>query len=198
VNIAQLTFPRVTSRLLLRPLVPHDRDAIHHLYGDWSVAQWLSRLSWPFTLESAETLIADAVSDVERGNGLSLSLTHRTTGAFVGTVSLRLPAFDADPWTLDKGLGIVGYAIAPEQQRSGFASEAVACVVELAFTDVHLLRLRATVLRDNTPSRRVLERIQFRIWRPDVREVPRYGGPARLGDTFVLDRADWLAADRAR
>jgi RimJ/RimL family protein N-acetyltransferase len=134
---------------------------------------------------------------VDRGGGLFLALRHRTTGEFVGTVSLRLPAFDADPWTDDKRLGIVGYAVAPEQQGNGFASEAVGSMLELAFTDVHLLRVRATVLRDNVASRRVLERVRFRIWRADVREVPRYGGPARLGDMFVLDRADWMAADHA-
>jgi 8-oxo-dGTP diphosphatase len=196
-NLTQLAFPRQAPRLLLRPLVPDDQDAIHHLYGDWAVARWLSRLPWPFTRDSAETLIAEAVSDVDRGRGLFLALTHRTAGSFVGTVSLRLPALDANPWTNDTRLGILGYAIAPEQQGNGFASEAAASVVELAFTDLHLLRLRARVLRHNVASRHVLERVQFRIWRSDVREVPRYGGPARLGDTFILDRADWNAADRA-
>jgi RimJ/RimL family protein N-acetyltransferase len=155
-NLTQLAFPRQAPRLLLRPLVPDDQDAIHHLYGDWAVARWLSRLPWPFTRDSAETLIAEAVSDVDRGRGLFLALTHRTAGSFVGTVSLRLPALDANPWTND-----------------------------------------TRVLRHNVASRHVLERVQFRIWRSDVREVPRYGGPARLGDTFILDRADWNAADRA-
>ncbi len=69
-------------------------------------------------------------------------------------------------------------------------------MVELAFTDLHLVRLRATVLRDNVASRRVLERLCFRIGRADVLEVPRYGGPARLGDTFVLDRTEWIAYRR--
>jgi len=112
-------------------------------------------------------------------------------------VCLRLPALEADPWTDDKVLGILGYAIAPEQQGKGLASEAAASVVELAFTELRLRRLRATVLRDNAASRRVLESIQFRIGRPGVREIPRCGGPPRLGDTFILDRADWIATHNA-
>jgi RimJ/RimL family protein N-acetyltransferase len=197
VTLTQLAFPRQTTRLVLRPLVPDDCDSIQQLYGDWRVARWLSRLPWPFTPESAATLIAEAASDVERGGGLFLAVTHRTTGAFVGTVSLRLPALEVDPWTEDTRLGVLGYAIVPEEQGNGFATEAAVSMVELAFTDLHLLCLRATVPRDNVASRRVLERVLFRIWRADVREVPRYGGPERVGDTFVLDRADWVAAHRA-
>jgi 8-oxo-dGTP diphosphatase len=191
-NLSQLKFPRVTPRLLLRPLVPDDIDAIYHLYADWAVARWLSRLLWPFTPESAEALVAEAASDLERGRGLFLALTHRTTGEFVGTVSLRLPAYQADPWTDDKRLGVLGYAIAPKQQANGFASEAAASVVELAFTEMHLLRLRATVLQDNVASRRVLEHMHFGVWRERVSEVPRYGGAPRLGDTFMLSRAEWV------
>jgi RimJ/RimL family protein N-acetyltransferase len=130
---------------------------------------------------------------MQRGEGWFLALTHRTTGAFVETVSLRLPAFDADSWIDDERLGILGYAISSEHQGNGFASEAAGSVVELAFTDLQLLRLRATVLQDNAASRHVLERVRFRIWRTGVREAPRYGGPARLGDTFVLERGDWIA-----
>src|SRR5260370_42447063 len=42
--------------------------------------------------------------------------------------------------------GVPGYAIAPEQQGNSVASEAAASMLELAFTDMHLLRLRAKVL----------------------------------------------------
>ena len=97
----ELALPRQTARLLLRPLGPEDRDAIHRLYSDRSVAKWLSRLPWPFTPESADTFIADAQSDLVRGAAFFLALIQQATGAFVGTVSLRLPALDADPWTDD-------------------------------------------------------------------------------------------------
>jgi len=33
----QLAFPRQTQRLLVRPLLREDRDAIHSMYGDWAV-----------------------------------------------------------------------------------------------------------------------------------------------------------------
>jgi len=187
-------FPLVTPRLMLRPLASPDTDALVRLYSNRDVARWLSRLPWPFTLDSARTMIREATTDLERTRGYFLRIETRASGTFVGTVSLRLPAYDDEPWTRDVTLGILGYAVVPEQHGRGFATEAAASVVQFAFENVHLHRLRATALRDNIASRRVLERLGFRIRYADVREVPRYGGPARLGDTYMLERDDWQAA----
>jgi RimJ/RimL family protein N-acetyltransferase len=81
-----------------------------------------------------------------------------------------------------------------EQQGRGFATEAALRMVQFAFENRQLHRLRATPLRDNVASRRVLERLGFHIRYSDVRDVPRYGGPPRLGDTYMLERDDWQAA----
>lgn len=37
--ISEAVFPHVTTRLLLRLLVPDDIDAIRHLYSDWEIAK---------------------------------------------------------------------------------------------------------------------------------------------------------------
>jgi RimJ/RimL family protein N-acetyltransferase len=184
-------FPRGTERLILRHLAPDDADTIRELYGDWQISQWLSRLSWPFTSEDAEVLIAEAAIQFARGSGFLVAIEARASSMFVGTISLRLPAYEPDPWTTDTSLGILGYAIASAQQGNGFASEAASSVVRLAFDHMQLDRVRATVLRDNVPSRRLLERLGFTIRHADVRETPRYGGPPRLGDTLMLERADF-------
>jgi len=159
------------------------------------VAKWLSRLPWPFTSASAQTLIAEAAADLERGRDCFLRVETRVDGTFVGTVSQRLPAYDAEPWTADTRLGIVGYAVVPDQQGRGFATEAASSIVQLAFEDMQIHRHRATALRDNVASRRVLERLGFRIRYTDVMGVPRYSGPPRLGDTFMLESVDWHRSD---
>ena len=138
-------------------------------------------------------MISEAMTDLERTRGYFLRIETRASGTFVGTASLRLPAYDDEPWTTDMTLGILGYAVVPEEHGRGFATEAAASVVQFAFGDLDLHRLRATALRDNIASRRVLERLRFRIRYTDVREVPRYGGPPRLGDTYMLERDDWQA-----
>jgi 8-oxo-dGTP diphosphatase len=176
--------------LVLRHLVADDSDAIRALYGDWQIAQWLARVPWPFTSEDAEELIADAAAQFVRGTGFFVAIETRAPRMFVGTISLRLPAQEPDPWTPDTGLGILGYAIASERQGNGFAREAASSVVQLAFEEMGLDRLHATVLRDNAASRRVLADLGFTVRDADVRETPRHGGPARLGDTFALERGE--------
>src|SRR5947209_2474270 len=51
----------------------------------------------------------------------------------------------------------------------------------------------ATVLRSNVASRHILERLGFKVSEFGVKEVPRYGGPSRVGDVHLLERHDWLA-----
>jgi [ribosomal protein S5]-alanine N-acetyltransferase len=186
-------FPLETRRLLLRPVTQADEGALYRLYSDWEVAKWLSLLPWPFTQASASSLIADAIEDLGRGSSCLLVMLERTSGALVGVVTLRIPALEAQPWTSDRGLGILGYAVVRDRSGSGFASEGAARMTEFAFETVGLVRLRATVLRDNLASRRVLERLRFTVSERDVRETPRYGGAPRLGDTYILERQDRLA-----
>jgi RimJ/RimL family protein N-acetyltransferase len=54
-------------------------------------------------------------------------MLERPTSALVEVVSLRIPALDAQPWTTDRGLGILGYSVARDRWGNGFASEGAAC-----------------------------------------------------------------------
>jgi RimJ/RimL family protein N-acetyltransferase len=127
------------------------------------------------------------------GTGCMLAMVESESSAFVGVVSLRIPALEPQPWTSDAGLGILGYGVTRERWGAGHASEGAARVTAFAFEDLGLSRMRATVLRSNVASRRVLERLGFKVSEFGVKEVPRYGGPPRLGDVHFLERRDWLA-----
>ncbi len=180
-------FLLTTRRLVLRQVTAADASALYALYGDWEVARWLSRLPWPFTRAAARTMVAEADAALRRGSGYFLAMLERDTGACVGVVSLRIPAREPQPWTDDAGLGILGYAVAHDSWGQGFAGEAAACLTAFAFTELGLARLRATPLRGNTASRRILERLGFTVAEVGVEETPRYGGPPRIGDVYLLE-----------
>jgi [ribosomal protein S5]-alanine N-acetyltransferase len=148
---------------------------------------------WPFTHSSAHTFVADAIDDLTRGTGCMLAMIESESSAFVGVVSFRIPALEPQPWTSDAGLGILGYGVTRERWGAGYASEGAARVTTFAFEDLGLSRLRATVLRSNLASRRILERLGFKVSEFGVKEVPRYGGPPRVGDVHLMERRDWLA-----
>jgi 8-oxo-dGTP diphosphatase len=186
--ISPALFPLLSARLELQPLTLDDAASVCDLYSDWQVTRWLSRLLWPFTSASATQLILQARQDLDRGAACMLAIRKRDTAAFVGTISLRIPALEPTPWTRDTGMGILGYAICPEQQGNAFATEAAAALVRCAFEQLGLARLRATALRDNIASRRVLEHLGFALRTTNVHETPRYAGGPRLGDTYMLER----------
>lgn len=187
-----------TDRLRLRPLHASDADALQNLYADREVARWLSRIEWPFTRTAAEAMVVRAQADLAGGRGWFLAIITAESNRFVGTVSLRVPARELDPWTTDARLGILGYAINSADQGNGYAFEAARCTVKFAFEQLQLERLRATVLKENAASRKVLERLGFGIGVPNVQETPRYGGPPRPGDVYFLERTSGQSESAGR
>ena len=83
-----------------------------------------------------------------------LAILKRDTAAFVGTVSLRIPALEPNPWTTDTAMGILGYTVQPREQGNGLATEAAAARARCAFEEIGLAGLRATVSRDNVAAPR--------------------------------------------
>jgi ribosomal-protein-alanine N-acetyltransferase len=73
-----------------------------------------------------------------------------------GWISLRIA--DRDLQT-----GEIGYSIVRESRGKGFASEAVAALLDEAFEQAALERINAYCVPENEPSRRLLERLGFRL-----------------------------------
>lgn len=73
-----------------------------------------------------------------------------------GWLSLRVA--DRDLQT-----GEIGYSLVREFRGAGYASEAVAALLDEAFEQGQLLRINAYCLPENEPSRRLLQRLGFRF-----------------------------------
>lgn len=61
------------------------------------------------------------------------------------------------------GTAEIGYGLAPGQRGRGYGTEAVAAFTDWALGDGGATVLVAEVLADNLPSRRLLERLGFRL-----------------------------------
>lgn len=55
----------------------------------------------------------------------------------------------------------IGYKFGSQFHHQGYASEAIRCVLDIAFHDLNLHRITALVCKGNDPSVRLLERIGF-------------------------------------
>ena len=49
--------PLATERLILRPLIPEDADALHRLVNDWEVTRNLAVVPFPYPRELADEWI---------------------------------------------------------------------------------------------------------------------------------------------
>jgi RimJ/RimL family protein N-acetyltransferase len=149
-------YPLRTERLLLRPFDASDFDAVYAIQSREDVVRWL----YEEPLDAAETRAA-LERNMQRtairgeGEGLNLAIVPVAVGQVVGNASLFLRSETHRQ-------GEVGFVVHPDYQGRGYATEAAARMLELAFDDLRLHRVIGRTEARNTPSASVLERLGFR------------------------------------
>lgn len=144
-------FPLRTDRLTLRLHEPRDRDALLSYYGDPDVARYL--LEGPWDEATADEMLAKRVVRVgidSSARALALVIEH--DGLVVGDVAL---------WATDEtGMtGEIGWVCHPGAAGRGYATEAAAAVLALAFERYGMHRVVAQMDARNMGSARLCERI---------------------------------------
>jgi RimJ/RimL family protein N-acetyltransferase len=150
-----LPLPIETSRLRLRPFVAGDLGALHAVQSREDVHRWL--YSHPCgedeVREALERRIARLRDAPETGVALAVELA--ASGEFLGDVSLTL----GPP---EHRQAEIGFIFHPEHQGHGYATEAAAAVVALAFDAYELHRVIGRLEARNIASARVLEKLGMR------------------------------------
>jgi RimJ/RimL family protein N-acetyltransferase len=155
--LAAVSMPRYpirTSRLLIRPWRESELATYHELRSDPRVARYL--YDPPLTREQAATRLRSLVTTIEsEGVWLNLALELAGDGAVVGDVGLC--------WLSDAHRQAeVGYTLLPAHHGHGYATEAAAAMVGVAFDSLGAHRVRGRLDARNEPSARVLERLGMR------------------------------------
>ncbi|MGI8870711.1 MAG: GNAT family N-acetyltransferase [Mycobacteriales bacterium] len=156
-----------TDRLLLRRFEPSDVDNLLDLYGDPHVMRYIDTETWDRARIETEVLPA-LLAEYQRYQRYGYWAAETRDGSFVGRMALH-PVIIAPPsglWrhapTDDSDIVSIGYRLRRQQWGHGYATEAAAAVVNLAFDQYGASRAVATTMAVNQGSRRVLERIGFR------------------------------------
>lgn len=148
-NVPVLT----TSRLVLRPILRDDLDAVYALHADpramryWSFPAWTDRAQ------------ADTWFDERRTLGLTREhlpwgIERRDVDGLIGSVTL----FQIDRV---QRRGEIGYIVNADHWRRGYAIEALRAVLAHAFDVVELARIEADVDPRNDASCRLVEKAGF-------------------------------------
>src|SRR5690349_17909172 len=146
--------PLKTERLILRPLVPEDAEAMHWLVNDWEVTRNLATVPFPYPRELADDWIQSTRRSLAEGRAYQLAITGREGDdeILVGVVGLRIA----------ERTGRLGYWVGRRFWGHGVATEAAGRLSRWAFANLDLDRLEAGVIIDNPASAAVLRRIGFR------------------------------------
>jgi RimJ/RimL family protein N-acetyltransferase len=158
VSPPELSFsgPVRTERLVLRPLVANDADALYAYRSLPEVARYV-----PFTPmtrgEVTERLAGRwAAREITgEGEGVLVGIERADTGELVGDVSLWLSS-------AEHRCAELGWLLHPAHGGQGFATEAAHGVLHLAFGGLAVHRVVARVDARNGPSLALCERLGMR------------------------------------
>jgi ribosomal-protein-alanine N-acetyltransferase len=142
----------ITERLLLRQYRTEDWERVH-IYGsnpDFSKYE----LWGPNTLEDTHKFVAAMVQQTETNPRykFDFAVCLKETGLLIGGCGIRRE-------TELSQVANLGWAINPEFQRNGYATEAARALIEFGFQKLNLSVIYATCDTRNAPSFKVMEKL---------------------------------------
>jgi RimJ/RimL family protein N-acetyltransferase len=182
--------PIVTDRLLLRSFRDDDLDALHEMRSSPEVVRFTY---WPPTSREQTRAVIETRRQMNHltheGDALVLAIEVRQSGSFVGDVDLT--------WTsLARQEGEVGVMLHPAGQRKGYAQEAVAALLGLAFDDLQLHRIIGRTDARNTSAARCMRRLAMRQ-EAHFREYGMFEGEWYDELVFAMLAHEWKTLGRA-
>ncbi len=153
-TIAFSEFPELrTERLVLRQLCASDAERVFAMRSDPEVMRHVNR-PMATSVEDARALIELINARYDAQEAVHWAITRKGEGAFLGLIGF---------WRLVKEhhYAELGYTLMREAWGQGYASEAIATVVDFGFGSLGFHKVEAITRPANTASMRVLEKNGF-------------------------------------
>jgi ribosomal-protein-alanine N-acetyltransferase len=141
-----------TPRLLLRDYRSEDWARVH-LYG--SSAEFCQFESWgPNTTEDTKNFIAQMIRQTgpEPRPKVELAICLKSNGLLIGGCTLKRESEQS-------GVASLGWAVNPEFQKMGYATEAAIAMAKYGFSQLQLIVIYAICDERNLASARVMEKL---------------------------------------
>ena len=153
-----------TKRLILRPMLESDFDALLLIFTDTKVMEAFDHP--PFTNEQmSRWLNRNLDHQNEYGYGL-FSVILKETGELIGNCGLEVME--------DMGAAELGYDFRSDFWNQGYATEAATAVRDYAFDALKLPRLISLIRAGNLASKRVAEKVGMMLAEEFARYDIRY------------------------
>ena len=183
------TYPLETERLLLRPALDGDVDALHAIQRRADITRYLY---WsPRSRDEVRALVAKrrGLTRFEKeGDVLFLYAVLRDTGVLIGEFSLV--------WTsLQNRCGEIGFILHPDHHGRGYATEAGTALLRIGFESAGLHRIIGRCDGRNVASIRAMEKLGMRK-EGHFRENECVKGEWTDEVTCAMLAREWLAKSR--
>ncbi len=132
-----------------------DVDGFLDLYADPGVMRWLP-VPPLRNREDASSLLQTYTNRVAAGEQFRWAIRTLGSDQIIGGIKLD------DPFTVER-TSEVGYMLVKEAWGKGYAVEAMRALLDYAFDELQRHRVEALIFADNAPSRKVVERLGFRL-----------------------------------
>ncbi|MGZ5385527.1 MAG: GNAT family N-acetyltransferase, partial [Acidimicrobiia bacterium] len=175
--------PIRTERLLIRPFRPDDAHGLAARRNDPVVARY-QNWTLPYSMEQAEKIASDlAAMDGPRNDEWWMAVVaDPDTEEALGDLAVHLS------W--ESRTAEVGYTFAKENWGRGYATEALAAMIEYLFDAVGVTRVWGGLHPDNPASAMVLERSGL-LFEGHTRSSFWKGGEVSDDWIYGMTRPDW-------
>ncbi len=172
-----------TDRLYLREMTDDDLDVLFHIFSDEETMKFYPRV---FSREEAADWIDWNRKSYPR-NGFGLwAVILKENGACIGDCGITRQEIDGEIYPE------IGYHIAKEYQRKGYASEAARACRDFGFNALKLTSIVSYMDVRNIPSRKTAEKIGMRFVKEFKKVVMGMEAAEAL---YQIDRADIRATE---
>jgi RimJ/RimL family protein N-acetyltransferase len=145
-----------TSRLILRNFIDNDIERFYAYRNDPEVAKYQG---WeiPYPREKAEKFIHSMKDKFapKQGEWIQFGIALKANDELIGDLGCFIKKEDARQ-------AVIGFTIASNHWRNGYAAEVLPCFLDYLFEDMDMHRLTADCDDENTASYRTLEKLGFR------------------------------------
>lgn len=174
--------PLSTGRLLLAAVTLEHAAAVFAYAGDPEI----SRLAaWPRheNIEASRRFAAEVMVRYAQGGHYEWAVVRRSDQAFIGTCGFGEIDFA-------RGLGDINYVLAKPYWGQGYATEAVAAILQFGFDQLCLRLIEAQTFPDNHASIRVITKLGFRY--RETMPVSQAADAPRSVSIWQIERQRWL------
>lgn len=141
----------IGTHVRLRPWRPGDAPAIHAACQDPDIQRWTT-VPVPYGPADAEDFLAHRAPEAHARGGAAYAVEDLADGSLAGSVTLL---------HVERGVGEIGYWIAPWARRRGLGADALTTLADGTFAQSLAHRLELQIEPDNHASRALAIRAGF-------------------------------------